>query len=489
MMPPEQQGKNPASCEHPQLYAERIGLLYKNAPLGIVATLINAIVLVFILRNVVSHRMLAVWSVCILLVSIARLVQLYRFWRVPRESSDVSRWGKWFIIGLALSGIIWGSAGIFLYPVESTIHQEFLAFVLGGMAVGAAGAFSVVMPAFIAYTLPSLAPLIVRFLASRDEIHIAMGGMSLLFAVLITGIAFRISRVTLASLLLRLEKNDLVVYLSSAKDDLEKLNRELSSEIVERRKAEAELKLHREHLEELVKDRTSELEAFIYSVSHDLKAPLRHIVGFGKILMENHSGKLDEQGKNYLERMQLSAVRMSGLIDDLLSLSRISLQEIKLTKLDLSNIASLIISDLRESDTSRHVEVSIADGLSAYGDESLITILLTNLIGNAWKFTSKTKNTRIEFGTLLKDGVNIYYIRDNGAGFDAQYREKMFLPFHRLHTEEEFEGTGIGLAIVKRIIHRHGGDIWAEGTIGKGSTFYFTFGNHQKRHNHEDFDR
>ncbi len=480
MIPPEQLDSNPAARDHPQLYAERVRLLYSNAPLGIIATLINSAVLVFVLRNVVSHRVLAVWSVCILLVSIARLVQLSRFRHALSESSHVGRWGKWFVIGLALSGIIWGSAGIVLYPVESTTHQEFLAFVLGGMAIGAAGAFSVVMSAFIAYTLPSLAPLIVRFLAAGDEIHMAMGGMSLLFVVLITGIALRINRVTLASLLLRLEKNELVLYLSSAKDDLEKLNRELSSEIVERRKAEEELKRHREHLEELVKERTSELEAFIYSVSHDLRAPLRHIIGFGRILMENQAGILDEQGKANLERINLSAVKMSRLIEDLLSLSRISLQEIEWTKLDLSKVASRIVSDLRESDPSRRVEVRIAEGLSTDGDESLITILLTNLLGNAWKFTSKKVSARIEFGTLVKDGRNVYYIRDNGAGFDAQHREKMFLPFHRLHTEEEFEGTGIGLAIVKRVIHRHGGDIWAEGTPGEGATVYFTFSNHEK---------
>jgi hypothetical protein len=168
-------------------------------------------------------------------------------WRIPPDS-DVGRWGTRFIIGLALSGIIWGSAGIFLFPVESIIHQAFLAFVLGGMAIGAAGAFSVVIPAFLAYALPSLIPLIVRFLAAGDEMHLAMGGMSLLFVILITGIALHINRVTLASLLLRFEKNSLVVNLSSANNDLEKLNRELSSEIAERRKAEEELRRHREHL-------------------------------------------------------------------------------------------------------------------------------------------------------------------------------------------------------------------------------------------------
>ncbi len=225
--PPEQLGRNSASREHQQLYAEQVRLLYRNAPVGLIATLINATVLVFILRSVVPHRVLTTWLVCILLISIARFVQLTWFRRVPPESSDVGRWGTWFVIGLVLSGIIWGSAGIFLFPVESIVHQAFLAFVLGGMAIGAAGAFSVVIPAFMAYALPSLIPLIVRFLAAGDEIHLAMGGMSLLFVVLITGIALRINRVTLASLLLGFEKNSLVVNLSSANNDLEKLNRKL----------------------------------------------------------------------------------------------------------------------------------------------------------------------------------------------------------------------------------------------------------------------
>jgi light-regulated signal transduction histidine kinase (bacteriophytochrome) len=350
--------------------------------------------------------------------------------------------------------------------------------VLGGMAIGAAGAFSVFMPAFVAYTLPALAPLIVRFLNAGDEIHLAMGGMALLFAVLITGIAFRISRVTLASLLLRFEKNSLVDYLSSAKNDLEKLNRELSTEIVEHKKAEEELERHREHLEELVEARTSELEeanreleAFIYSVSHDLRAPLRSISGFGKWLIEEQAGKLDEQGRDYLRRMNVGAARMRQLIEDLLSLSRISRQEIEKTKLDLSIIASLIVSDLRASDPSRNVEINIAEGLSAHGNESLITIVLTNLLGNAWKFTSKTANARIEFGTLQQDGKSIYYIRDNGAGFDEQHRERMFLPFQRLHSDEEYEGAGIGLAIAARVI-RHGGEIRAEGKTGQGATIY-----------------
>jgi PAS domain S-box-containing protein len=262
MTPPaEQPGETSASQGHPQLYAEQVQLLYKNAVVGLIATLINSAILVFILRSKVPHRVLTVWLVCILAVSAGRFAQFIRFRRLPRDSSDVGHWGTWFIIGMTFSGIVWGAAGVFLFPVESIIHQAFVAFVLGGMAIGAAGAFSIVLPAFIAFILPSLAPIIVRFLAAGDEMHLAMGAMSLLFFVLTTGIAVHINRETAASLRLRFENSSLISYLSSAKDDLEKLNRELSSENRERRRAEGELKRHRDHLEELVDNRTAELKA------------------------------------------------------------------------------------------------------------------------------------------------------------------------------------------------------------------------------------
>src|SRR5574340_49819 len=183
--------ENPSLQEPSQLYTEQIRLLYSNALIGLAATVINSGVLVFILRNVVPNQVVLTWFVCILLVSIARFVQFRRFRRVSPDSSDAGRWGTWFIVGLALSGILWGSASVFLFPTESIVHQAFLAFVLGGMAIGAAGAFSAVMSAFMAFALPSLVPLIVRFFAFGDEMHLAMGGMSVLFSVLITGIALR----------------------------------------------------------------------------------------------------------------------------------------------------------------------------------------------------------------------------------------------------------------------------------------------------------
>jgi PAS domain-containing protein len=250
---------NTTSDENQELYAEQVKLLYKNSPVALIATLINSAALAFILRNAVPHKVLATWLVCIVLIALGRHIQLKQFLRITPTLPDISRWGSSFISGALLSGIVWGSAGIFLFPVESIIYQAFITFVLGGMAIGAAVAYAVIMRAYIAYMVPSLTPIIIRFLLSGDEIHFAMGGMCLLFVLLITVIAVRINRMTVASLRLRSENTSLISYLTSAKDDQEKLNKNLVLEIAERRKAEKELKQHRENLEELVKERTDEL--------------------------------------------------------------------------------------------------------------------------------------------------------------------------------------------------------------------------------------
>jgi len=217
-----------------------------------------------------------------------------------------------------------------------------------------------------------------------------------------------------------------------------------------------------------------EMESFIYSVSHDLRGPLRHISGFAEILMKDIAGKLGEKDKRYLSRIHDGTAKMGRLIDDLLNLSRMSRQEIQRKSIDLSEIASSVIADLSEANPTKNVEVVIKGGLAAFADRGLIEVVLSNLIGNAWKFTAKTEHSSIEFGTIEQDGKIIYYVKDNGAGFNQKYAEKMFWPFHRLHSESAFEGTGIGLAIVDRIITRHGGKVWAEGIEGKGATIYFT---------------
>jgi len=217
-----------------------------------------------------------------------------------------------------------------------------------------------------------------------------------------------------------------------------------------------------------------ELEAFSYSVSHDLRAPLRSIDGFGQAILEDYADKLDEQGKDYIQRVRTATQRMGQLIDDLLRLSRLSRAELHLEQIDLSSMARIAAEKLQASEPSRKVKITIQDQISISGDKKLLEILLENLLGNAWKFTGKTKHPTIKFGETIKDDERAYYIQDNGAGFDMAYADKLFIPFQRLHSVDEFPGTGIGLAIVSRVVHRHGGRIWAEGEVGKGATFYFT---------------
>src|SRR5688572_6719799 len=218
---------------------------------------------------------------------------------------------------------------------------------------------------------------------------------------------------------------------------------------------------------------THELDGFCYSVSHDLRAPLRSIDGFTHALMEGCGESLDPVGREYLQRVRAASQRMGQLIDDLLHLSRVGRREMHVQEVNLSDLAVAVLRDLQNADPARRVEVAVTPELYGRGDERLLKIALENLLGNAWKFTGKTERARIEFGRETKDGHDAFYVRDNGAGFDMTYADKLFTPFARLHSPSEFPGSGIGLAIVQRIINRHGGRLWAEGKAGAGATVWF----------------
>ena len=261
---------------------------------------------------------------------------------------------------------------------------------------------------------------------------------------------------------------------------------ELVSDITERKLSEQELQLYRESLEELVASRTAqlkisnkELEAFSYTVSHDLRAPLRSVSGFCHALMEEYTDSLDAQARNYLERIRDSVHRMDRLIDDLLNLSRVSSIEFKQETVNLSAIAREVVEHLQHGYSAREVECQIEDNLVVTGDAGLLRVVLENLLDNAWKFTAQTAIAKIEVGSLSEGGKLVYYVRDNGAGFSMDYKNNLFGAFQRLHEAAEFPGTGIGLASVQRIIQRHGGEVWAEGEVDKGATFYFTIPNRE----------
>jgi len=217
-----------------------------------------------------------------------------------------------------------------------------------------------------------------------------------------------------------------------------------------------------------------ELEAFCYSVSHDLRAPLRGIDGFSQALLEDYSQNLDQTGKQHLERVRAAAQRMSALIDDLLELSRITRAEIQREQIDLSEMARAVAQEISQLDPTREAEFAIAPNLEAEGDPRLLRAVLENLLGNGWKFTSRRAAARIEFGRTQANGESAFFVRDNGAGFDPAYAQRLFGAFQRLHATTEFPGTGVGLASVQRIIHRHGGRVWAEGAVNEGATFFFT---------------
>jgi PAS domain S-box-containing protein len=253
------------------------------------------------------------------------------------------------------------------------------------------------------------------------------------------------------------------------------------NELIKRREAEENLRMLNEQLEARVQDRTAqlqaanhELEAFAYSVSHDLRAPLRGIDGFSSLLEKRYADSLDEEGKQYLKRVKNAASRMSHLIDDMLNLTRLTRQEMQKTPLNLSALAQSVTKFLSDSEPQREVEFRIQEGMQIVADPILMRAVLENLIGNAWKFTSHRPGAVIEVGCDKRKEGLVYYVKDNGAGFDMEYVEKLFRPFQRLHSMHEFPGSGIGLASVQRVIHRHGGKVWAEGRVNEGATFYFT---------------
>jgi light-regulated signal transduction histidine kinase (bacteriophytochrome) len=216
-----------------------------------------------------------------------------------------------------------------------------------------------------------------------------------------------------------------------------------------------------------------ELEAFSYSVSHDLRAPLRRIRGFSQILVEDYGAALDAVGRRHLDHIVKGVEEMSALIDGLLEMGRVTRGPLQFDTVDLSALAANAVADLQKSDAVRAVTVDIAAGLTARGDRRLLTVVLVNLLGNAWKFTAKTGNARIVLGRHAAP-VPTFFVRDNGAGFDMKYAGQLFAPFQRLHDASDFEGTGVGLATVQRALARHGGRIWAEAALGQGATFFFT---------------
>jgi signal transduction histidine kinase len=321
---------------------------------------------------------------------------------------------------------------------------------------------------FFAFGVFILACGLAHFLEVWDVWHAAYwlaGGVKVLTAV---------ASILTAILLMKLIPVALTI---PSPAQLTAVNDQLEREIAERTEAEQKVTKLNDELRRRNTDletTSKELEAFSYSISHDLRAPLRGLNGFSQVLVEDYGDRLGDEGKNLLQRIRAGSQRMGQLIDDLLNLSRVSRGELRHASVDLSRLARSVVEELRASDPQRSVDLRIADDLRVDGDPNLLRVALENLLGNAWKYTAKRPRSTIEFGLSRDNDHSSFFVRDDGVGFDMQYVGKLFTPFQRLHGVDEFPGTGIGLVTVQRIIRRHGGRVWAEAEVNKGATFHFT---------------
>lgn len=487
-----------------QIFAEQVRQLYSHAPIGLAATLVNSVIVFFIMREVMEARWIIAWITVVATVFTLRIGLVIWFRRVQLRPETAVIWKNRMVFSLAAIGLAWGSIGLYPMSEMSLAHQVFLAFVLGGMAAGASSTFAMVHSAYPMFTIPALVPLAVQFFLIPDHFHRAMGAMTCLFGVLLWRIAEHNYSVNRTSLLLRFENREMIESLRRAKEDVEELNARLMAEIESKLKAEAELRASHEHLERVVNERTADLLAaneqltaardaaesanvakseFLANMSHEMRTPLTGTLGMIRLVLEMEIG--DEE-RQLLEMADRSADSLVRIIGDVLDFSRLEAgmmtfeQELFSIPEVIRSAVEVVSLTAREKglDLSWEVEGSVPQEIR--GDEGRLRQVLVNILGNAVKFTEEGRIevfvSRLDETGASVGGFVLFSVRDTGLGIPPDQLEHIFEKFTQVDTSltRRYGGTGLGLALTRQIVEKLGGRIWAESSVGSGSTFHFT---------------
>lgn len=487
-----------------QIATEQVRQLYALAPIGFLATIINSIILYFVMRAAMEPLWLNTWIGGLAAVLILRMGLTAWFWSAGLRPETISIWKIGFILGLAATGIAWGSIGIIPLSGTSLAHQVFIAFVLGGMAAGASSTFSIVRAAFPAFAIPALVPLAVQFFLIGDQFHLAMGGMICLYLVLLWRIAEHNRGVSLSSLLLRFENREMIEKLKKAKAEVEELNTKLLAEIEHKEQAEAELRASHEDLEKLVKERTADLVSankqlvaakeaaetaslakseFLANMSHEMRTPLAGTLGMVRLVLEMEIG---EEERQLLEMADRSAESLLRIIGDVLDFSRLEAGMMTFEEEPVSIPAviksSMEVLLLTAREKGLDVKWRVCDSVppQVRTDQGRLRQVLVNLLGNAVKFTDRGKIAvfvrRLDNGEPPGDDFLLFSVRDTGHGIPADQKNRIFEMFTQADSSltRKYGGTGLGLALTRKIVENLGGRIWVESIVGVGSTFHFT---------------
>ncbi len=437
---------------------EQVKLVYDYLPVSQLVSVINAAVVVGVQSLVMKSAVLLIWLYAVCMVALVRLLGGMAFRRISPSADQALAWRRHAIAGAAASGAVWGCAAVFLFPPANEAHQVFVAFVVGGMVAGSVTTLAPVFPAFAAFAGLSLVPTIIRFLLERQVIHYAMGWLTLVFFAAMVLIAWRAHRGMSEMLRLTLHNNALVGELLAAQEGQRRSHEELEVRVAERTR-----ELSRTN---------AELERFASVASHDLQEPLRNAANFALLLGSRYRERLDDEGREFLQYIVGSVTHMRQLVDGLLFQSRLAKLP-QLARIDCEALLLKVLSNFRAALGESGAVVTHDPLPEVQADAGQLEQVFSNLLSNALKFRG-SEPPRIHVGARADDDKWIFSVKDNGIGVDPRYAEQIFEMFERLHSQAQFPGTGMGLAICRKIVEAHHGRIWIDSEAGRGATFFFT---------------